>query len=248
MTRVLALSALVVAFACKDPEAARETVEQTAERAQAKVVQTAERAQELGDKAAERVEDVAQDVAEKTAADAEVMARETAEEARRVAGKAAVAADQATDKIDEKVDDAGERVKNTAAQAADVAVNGVPTPAPAHEVREVMVEADHAIDCDGKGRCTVHKSFAERLRAQPEVVVAQARVEPAPSGGVKLSSLGDLPTKLGFENGDVVTSVNGVDLAREDAMAELVLQLGGSHFEIQFVRRGTEQTLQIDVV
>lgn len=229
----LALGTLAVAIACGEPEAAKD-----------KVAQTAEKAQELGDKAADKVEDVAQDVVQKTAGDAKIMARETAEEAKRVAGKAADAADQASDRIDDRVDQAGERVKTT----AEVVAGGPPTPAPPHEVREAMLGADEAIDCDGKGRCTVQKTFAERLRAQPEVVVTQARLEPAPSGGFTLQSIGDLPTKLGFENGDVITSVNGVDLARKDAMAELMLQLGGTHFEVAFVRSGTEQTLQIDVV
>jgi hypothetical protein len=191
--------------------------------------QTAERAEELGQRAADKVNDVA----DKTTADAKMMAHETAKEARRVAGKA------------------GDQLGDAAEQVSDVAADGMPTAAAPDEVRAVMGDVDAAVDCDGAGKCTVAKDFAERLKARPDVLAAQARCEAARDGataGMRIQNLGDLPRMLGFEAGDVLTTINGVALSGKEAMPQLVLQLHESRFQVEFVRNGNELSLQIDVV
>lgn len=191
--------------------------------------QAEQRAEELGKRAADKV----QDVADKTRADAKMMARETAEEARRVAGKAS------------------DQLGDAAEQVSDVAADGMPTAAPPDEVRAAMGDVDAAVACDGAGKCTVTRDFAERLKAKPGVLVAQARCEAARDGatvGMRIQNLGDLPRKLGFQAGDVLTTINGVALTGTEAMPQLMLQLRESRFQIEFVRGGSEQSLQIDVV
>ncbi|HET6584486.1 MAG TPA: hypothetical protein VFG69_13585 [Nannocystaceae bacterium] len=193
------------------------------------VEQTKEKAEELGKRAADKV----QDVADKTRADAKMMARETAEEARRVADKA------------------GEQLGDAAEQVSQVGVDGIPEAAPPEEVRAALTDLDAAVKCDGAGKCTVARDFFERLKARPDVLAAQAKCESAQAGasvGMQIQNLGDLPRKLGFEAGDVLTAINGVALTGNDAMPQLVLQLGKSSFRIEFLRDGSEQSLQIDVV
>lgn len=188
-----------------------------------------ERAEELGQRAADKVNDVA----DKTGADAKMMARETAKEAKRV------------------VDKAGDQLGDAAQQVSDVAADGMPTRAEPDEVRAVIGDVDAAVACDGAGKCTVTRDLAERLKAKPGVLAAQAQCEAARHGatvGMRIQSLGDLPRKLGFEAGDVLTEINGVALTGTEAMPQLMLQLGASRFRIEFVRAGSEHSLQIDVV
>jgi hypothetical protein len=229
--------------------ACRESVDDTVEK-------TRERADELRDRAAER----AGDVAEKTAEDVKAVARGSADEAKRVADEAARAAeragthvadeteraaDAARSRVAERVDAAGEHID----RAAEIAKDGMPEPAAPHEVREAMHDLDTAVSCDGAGTCTVTRAFADRLRERPDVLAAQARLERAASGtGVQMRNLGELPRRLGFQHDDVVTAINDVQLTGRDAMPELMLQLGSSRFEIDYLRGGEALTLVIDVV
>ena len=201
---------------------------------------------EIGGRAADR----ANDVAEKTASDAKIIAKETSEEAKRVAGKTAVAADQASDEIEQRVGQAGDRIDNAAEQVTDIAQDGVPEPASANEVAETLKDLDTAIQCDGAGKCTVTREFATRLRERPDVMAAQAQLEPAPDGsGLRMRNLGDLPKKVGLEMDDVITAINGVRLDKgNQVLSQLVLQLSASRFEIDYLRKGAQQSLQIDVV
>jgi hypothetical protein len=215
------------------------------EKARESVDKTAEKVEELGERAADRAEAVV----EKTAEDAKLVARGTAQEAQRVAGKTAEAADQATDKVAERVDHAGDRIDNAAEQVTDMAKDGVPEPASADEVAAVLQGADTAIRCESADKCTVTRDFAARLRERPDVLAAQAQVEAAPDGsGMRLRNLGDLPKKVGLEFDDVITAINGVPLKGSEVMPQLVLQLGASQFDIDYMRKGSEHTLHIDVV
>lgn len=201
---------------------------------------------EIGERAADRAEDVAQ----KTASDAKIIVKETADEAKRVAGKTADAADQASDKIEERVGSAGRRIDNAAEQVTDIAKDGVPEPASADEVAATLKDADTAIQCDGAGKCTITRDFATRLRERPDVLATQAHLEPAPDGsGLRMRNLGDLPKKVGLEYDDVITAINGIRLDKgSEVLSDLVLQLGASRFEIDYVRKGAPHSLQIDVV
>lgn len=223
MTRRALIAAVLACTACVDPpktvEEANDAVEKTVERAK-----------------------------EKAREDAKIVAQGTADEAKRVAEKTARAAENASDKVAERVDNTAEQVGNAAEQVGDIAKDGIPDPAPPDEVRAAMQGVDDAIDCDDAGKCTVARDFAARLREQPDVLAAQARLEAAPDGkGVRMQNLGDLPRQLGFQQGDVVTAINDVPLTGNFVPA-LMLQMGATSFEIQFVREGSEHTLQIDVV
>jgi hypothetical protein len=196
--------------------------------------ETAEKAEELGQRAADRAEDVAN----KTAADAKLVAKQTAKEANRLADETQRAAERAGDRIAKRVGAAGEDISEV-----------LPEPASPEEVRAELRDVDAAIECDGKGGCTVTRDFADRLRERPEVIAAQARLEPEPQGtGLRISNLGELPRHLGFEHGDVVTEINGVALTGTRALPQLMLQLSASRYTIHYVRGGSEHTLQIDVV
>jgi len=211
--------------------------------------ETAEQVEDKVEEIGERVAVRAEDVAEKTSADAKLIAKHTAEEAQRVAGKTADAADQASDRIEQRVGNAGERIDNAADQVTDIAKDGLPEPASATEVAAALHDADTAIQCDGAGKCTVTRDFAARLRERPDVLAAQAQLELAPDGsGMRMRNLGDLPKKVGLQYDDVITAINGVPLKGSEVVPQLVLQLGSSRFEIDYVRKGSEHTLQIDVV
>ena len=178
------------------------------------------------EEANDAVEKTVERAAENAREDAKIVVQGTADEAKRVA---------------HRIDDATHQV-------GDIAKDGIPEPAPPDEVRAAMQGVDDAIDCDSAGKCSVARDFAGRMRERPDVLAAQARLEAAPDGkGVRMQNLGDLPRRLGFQQGDVVTAINDVPLTGNYVPA-LVLQMGASSFEIQFMRDGSEHTLQIDVV
>ncbi len=200
------------------------------------------------EEANDAVEKTVERVAEKAREDAKIVAKGTADEAKRVAEKTTQVAEDASEKVAERVDAAGNRIDVAADQVGDIAKDGIPEPAPPDEVRAAMEGVGDAIDCDGSGKCTVARDFASRMRERPDVLAAQARLEAAPDGtGVRMQNLGDLPRELGFQHGDVVTAINRVPLTGNYIPA-LMLQMGATRFEIQFVRDGSEQTLEIDVV
>jgi uncharacterized protein YjbJ (UPF0337 family) len=214
------------------------------EKAKDAVDKTADKVEELGERAAARAEDVAH----KTVQDAKVVAQGTADEAQRVAGKTADAADQANAQIEERVGNAGDRLDNAADQVTDIAKDGMPEPASADEVAAALHDLDTAITCESADKCTVTRDFAARLRERPDVLAAQAKIEPVAGTGMRLNNVGDLPKKVGLQYGDVVTAINDVPLKGTEVLPQLVLQLGASRFEIDYTREGTEHTLQIDVV
>lgn len=85
-------------------------------------------------------------------------------------------------------------------------------------------------------------------------VMSQVRVEPYFQGGkpdgfrVSQIQSGSLLNTMGFQNGDVIKSVNGRDIATaEDAMRLYETMKGGSFFRVGILRDNAPKTIQIRV-
>ncbi len=83
-----------------------------------------------------------------------------------------------------------------------------------------------AMYCPEPGRCTLPRAYLEEMLASPATLSKQARVMPSVRDGVtrgfKMYGVrpDSLPKRLGFKNGDMVTSINGLPLTGMDhAMA-----------------------------
>ena len=101
------------------------------------------------------------------------------------------------------------------AEATRPAVMMPPPPEPAPPLPP---GAEQAVACTEEHRCTLDRKYLEELLADPASLTTQMRVMPSLRDGVvrgfKLYGIrpGSLPKLLGFRNGDLLVSVNGVAL------------------------------------
>lgn len=100
--------------------------------------------------------------------------------------------------------------------------------------------ATDAIDCPSEGLCVVERQFVESLMRNPAALANQAAVRPS-ADGFTLTSVrrGSLPALLGFQSGDVLTSVNGEALDSIDKAISLVTKLRrASNLSVTVLRGG----------
>jgi general secretion pathway protein C len=140
-----------------------------------------------------------------------------------------------------------------------------PAPAPAQPVdtglpadpensREIEGAAE-AISCDAEfTTCTVERAFVEKLLANPAQLTKQARIVPAvrdgETKGYKFYGIrpGSLPKLLGLKNGDLLTSVNGMQLESLDQAMDLYNKLRrASHLSVTIERKGEMVQKEIDI-
>lgn len=128
---------------------------------------------------------------------------------------------------------------------------------PRKSVRDIPGAAD-AIECHDDTdppHCTIERSFVEELVANPAMLAKQARVVPSmedgKTNGYKLYAIrkGTLFDLLQLQNGDRIKAVNGEDLTSIDkAMALYTKIRRASSLTIDFVRHGTDQTIELRIV
>ena len=91
-------------------------------------------------------------------------------------------------------------------------------PPPPEPARPLPPGAEQAVACTEEHRCTLDRKYVEELLADPASLTTQMRMMPSLRDGVvrgfKLYGIrpGSLPKLLGFRNGDLLVSVNGVAL------------------------------------
>lgn len=183
------------------------------------------------------------------------------EQAERVADQAGRVADQAGERVAEglevargQVQAAGKEIGRAAqdvGQRVDDAAQATMTDDAALR-EQVAREAETAVVCDEQ-RCTITQSLADRLRANPGVVLHQAHVEPhrvdARVVGMRISRLEPLPLRMGFRDGDLLVSVNGLALQSLQSAPQLYLQLRSARrFTVVFERDSQRRTFVLEVV
>jgi general secretion pathway protein C len=114
-------------------------------------------------------------------------------------------------------------------------------------------EMDRGIHCTD-GRCEVERSFFDKMLANIAALATSARLVPSFAdgrpNGFKLYAIrpGSLFARLGLENGDTITRVNGRSFATPDeALAIYVSLRSTSAFKIEIKRRGNDISLEIRV-
>lgn len=108
-----------------------------------------------------------------------------------------------------------------------------------------------AIDCEGD-QCTLKRELLDTTLANPAQLGRSMRVVPAvrdgQTEGYKLYGIrsNTAPKLLGFENGDLVTSINGTKLDSLDTTMGVYADLReASKIEFGYERRGEAKTLTI---
>jgi hypothetical protein len=111
-----------------------------------------------------------------------------------------------------------------ATQALAEANQASEPPAVPERTLPLPVGAEQAVECSEEHRCTLDRSYVMELLANPSTLVEHMRMMPSVQDGVmrgvKMYGIrpGSLPKLLGFRNGDLVVSINGVALNGPDGV------------------------------
>jgi general secretion pathway protein C len=114
--------------------------------------------------------------------------------------------------------------------------------------------ADKAISCASENTCTVDRAFVEKLMANPNQLMTQARMFPVTKDGetqgFRVSGIrnGSLATMIGLKNGDVVSEINGAKLGTiDDALAMYQKLRRANHLSVTVERGGAVINKEISI-
>src|SRR5262249_1768283 len=124
-----------------------------------------------------------------------------------------------------------------------------PTPTPPPEGANPEAELTAAVDKGVKriddGHYEIDRSLVEKLLGDPATVMRQARIVPSivngKPNGFKMYAI--RPTsvfaKIGLQNGDTISSINGFDMTSPDKALEVYTKVrSASNLSVSIVRRG----------
>jgi hypothetical protein len=163
--------------------------------------------------------------------------------ARRTGDRVAEGLETARDKVVE----AGGELRDAAERSSE------PAPVEPDTADSLTREAASAIACPSPGECTITHDYLARLRANPGFVARQARAVPhRPNGspsGLVISALESLPMQLGFEDGDIIRTINGLLVDSLTSAPQLYVQLESARrFVVVYERDGERMVCRVDVV
>jgi membrane-associated protease RseP (regulator of RpoE activity) len=114
-------------------------------------------------------------------------------------------------------------------------------------------DLDHEIHCDGN-RCEIARALLDRLLANTTVLATSARFVPSikdgKPNGFKLYAIrpSSIFGKIGLQNGDTITAVNGLDMTTPDHALEAYTKLrNAKHLTISVERRGENLTFDYEI-
>ena len=131
-------------------------------------------------------------------------------------------------------------------------VDGPAAPAPPPPISDGDLE--RGIKCATAGHCAIERKLLERLLADTTTLATAARIVPSvrdgKADGFRLFAMrpGSVWIRLGFENGDTVQTINGMDMTSPEKALEIYTRLrSATQLYVRIVRRGQPLTLQIEI-
>ncbi|MEM9452884.1 MAG: hypothetical protein AAGF11_01810 [Myxococcota bacterium] len=132
-------------------------------------------------------------------------------------------------------------------------------PNPAGTSSSELKAATEGIQCEGletaKIECKVDRALLDDLMDDPAKLARQARIVPKQEGGSVVGykfygiRSGSLPKRLGIENGDMLTAVDGKALTSIDQAMEIYAGLRtATRIELSLERRGKAIALVVEFV
>ncbi len=121
-----------------------------------------------------------------------------------------------------------------------------PPPAPLVEISMTQPKpALDAISCSQEHRCTIDRAYVMELVANPSALVHQMRIIPSVKDGqtvgLKLYGIrhGSMPNLLGYKNGDLILSINGMPVNSPEATIGTYSRLRSADtFSVELERKG----------
>ncbi|MBK7829035.1 hypothetical protein [Nannocystis sp.] len=121
-------------------------------------------------------------------------------------------------------------------------------------MRSLPPGLERAVACPGENRCTLDRTYLAELLADPSALAGQARIMPSVRDGVvrglKLYGIrpGSLPRLLGYRNGDLLLSVNGLPLIGADAAMTTFSRLRRADtLAVELERKGERMIMTCDI-
>lgn len=140
------------------------------------------------------------------------------------------------------------------APPAPVVVFQPPAPPAPPAPPEPPMTPPHAISCAAENACTIDRSYLIELLANPSSLNRQVRIIPSLKDGevrgLKLYGIrpGSLPKLLGYKNGDLLLSINGVPLTNSEAALTSYTNLRRSDIlSVELERKGERMTKTCDL-
>lgn len=130
-----------------------------------------------------------------------------------------------------------------------------PPPGPLVEISMPQPRpTNDAISCSEEHRCTIDRAYVMELVANPSALVHQMRVIPSikdgETRGLKLYGIrpGSLPNLLGYRNGDLILSVNGMPVNTPESTIGTYSRLRRADtFSVELERKGQRLTKTCDL-
>jgi general secretion pathway protein C len=125
---------------------------------------------------------------------------------------------------------------------------------PAGPDGELLAEADRSVKRVDDRHFQVERGLMDKLLSDPMALARAARVSPAVDGGravgFRLAGVrdGSLVTKIGLQNGDVIQSINGLELTSPDNVLDAYTRLRSvSNLAITVARGGAPIKLEVAI-
>jgi general secretion pathway protein C len=148
---------------------------------------------------------------------------------------------------------------SAAKPSAAPAAPAEPTPAPAVASTAASgslgeAELDAAINKQSESSYTVQRDFVDKLLSNQAEIMRSARIVPHEENGqvvgVKLYGIrrNSLLGKLGMQNGDLLRTINGYDMASPDSALEAYAKLrSAANLSVAVTRRGQPMALEYNI-
>jgi type II secretory pathway component PulC len=153
----------------------------------------------------------------------------------------------ARDRVEDVGQDLGKAAEQVQSQVQTATADAVPISGDT-EVADLVLGGPAAISCVEEA-CTVERAFADRMRAKPMALASQARVDPERRDGrtigLRMSEVRELPHLFGFQDRDVVTSINGLALKSVQSIPQVVLQLRSANRFVVEYERGSDRSSKV---
>jgi hypothetical protein len=147
-----------------------------------------------------------------------------------------------------KLDELGIKLANEQV----VRVDGPPAPPPAPPI--TAAELDRDIVCKSPGHCVIARKLLDRVLGDTTSLATSARIVPSLHDGkvdgfrIYAVRPGSVWSRLGFENGDTLQTINGMDMSSPEKALEIYARLRNTtELNVRIVRRGQPLTLTFEI-
>src|SRR5215470_11471028 len=141
-----------------------------------------------------------------------------------------------------------ERVELAPTNAPPVAVAPPPPPPaaePANPDNDLLAAVDKGVKKIDDSKYDIDRALVDKILADPTVAARSARIVPSikdgKPNGFKMYAIrpNSLFAKIGLQNGDTITSINGMDMSSPDKALEVYTKVrSASSLSVSIIRRG----------